>query len=117
MFGRPLPEQDVHQAFDAAAPGLQYVSRHREKPFAFVKYSSSASAMLAMVRMHGSILLGQKLRVILADPPPPHGSDSSSRKRQRDGTANQKASTSSDDDDGGGEDDEQQHDEPESEGE
>jgi hypothetical protein len=35
---------------------------------------------LAMVRLHGSVLLGQKLRVTLADPPP---ADSASRKRQK----------------------------------
>ena len=69
-FGKPLPERDVSLAFESAAPGLVYVSRHRDRTFAFVKYASPGSAMLAMARLNGATLCGQRLRVTLADPPP-----------------------------------------------
>jgi len=105
IFGKPLPEAEVHDAFDRAAPGLQYVSRHHNKPFAFVKYANSASAMLAMIKLHGSTLLGQKLRVTLADPP-----DSSSRKRQRDVVPRKVGSSALLSDEEGEEDDEEQTD-------
>jgi hypothetical protein len=71
-FAKPLPdENELSVAFSNAAPGLLYVSKHRGKSFAFVKYASSGAALMAMAKLHGSILGGQRIRVTLADPPPP----------------------------------------------
>lgn len=89
-FSKPLPEDALKEKFDEAAPGLEYVSRHKDKCFAFVKYSSEAAAKLAVLRLNGSEVLGQPLRVSIAQPPragpgshAPGSASSSSRKRQR----------------------------------
>lgn len=77
-FDHPFPSDDVLQeAFEKAAPGLEYVSRHMGKAFAFVKYTSAAAAAEARVNMNGAVVHGQKLRVSVAEPP------RSGRKRQR----------------------------------
>jgi len=99
VFAKNLQEHELYNAFQQVdfsegtthltshvqvAPGLQYVSKHREKPCAFVKvrcplcihcnrthtakYTTSTSALLAMVRLNGTFLCGQRLRVTLADP-------------------------------------------------
>ena len=50
VFAKNMQEHDLYNAFHQVAPGLQYVSRHKDKPCAFVKYSTPTSALLAMVR-------------------------------------------------------------------
>jgi len=78
-FPRPVREEALRQAFHDAAPGLEYVSRPREKCFVFVKYSSEAAAKLALLRLNGKEIEGCTLKVSVAQPPPAGGS----RKRQR----------------------------------
>jgi len=83
-FSQTLQQHELFTAFHQAAPGLQYVSRHKDKPCAFVKYSQASSALLAMVRLNGTFVGGQRLRITLADPmavDPNLGL----RKRQREG--------------------------------
>lgn len=67
-FTKPIPESILRVAFEQAAPGLVYVSRTPLKKYAFVKYSTAASAALALLRMHDATILGQKLRVSIAEP-------------------------------------------------
>jgi hypothetical protein len=76
-FPRQLPEEELRQRFNEAAPGLEYVSRPRDKLFVFVKYTSEAAARLALLRLNGKEVLGVPLRVSIAQPRP------ESRKRQR----------------------------------
>jgi len=78
-FGRPLPEEALRSKFEDAAPGLEYVSKNRDKCFAFVKYSTEAGAKLAMMRLHGKEIMGFPLTIAIAQPP----KDAGSRKRQR----------------------------------
>lgn len=77
-FDSPLEDENIlRENFEMAAPGFEYVSRHSGKTFAFVKYSTAASATLALHRLDGVSVEGKKLRVSIANPPRPV------RKRQR----------------------------------
>ena len=77
-FDSPLEDENIlREKFERAAPDFEYVSRHSGKTFAFVKYSTAASASLALHRLDGVLIEGKKLRVSIANPPRPV------RKRQR----------------------------------
>lgn len=80
VFERPMPEDALREHFDNAAPGLEYVSRHGEKLFCFVKYTTEEAAKLAKQTLDGATVNGQKLKISIADPP---RAASTSRKRPR----------------------------------
>lgn len=81
-FSRRLPAGALKNHFADAAPGLEYVSKHDDKLFAFVKYSSEAAALQAMSVLNGTDVLGNALRIRIALPPRGEGGVYS-RKRQR----------------------------------
>ena len=73
-FRQQLPHDVLKDAFDRAAPGLEYISKQAFKTggksiFCFVKYENSTAAQLAMLRLNGSLVLDQTLNVTIAEPP------------------------------------------------
>jgi len=81
-FQHPMPQRVLYELFQQSAPGLEYVSRHTDKCFAFVKFAAEVSAQLAMLRLDGKEVHGNVLSISIAQPPRNNGSENT-RKRQR----------------------------------
>lgn len=76
VLTKPVPDyilQDVFSRFGA----LEYVHLQKDKNYGYAKYTTSAAAQYAMQFLNNTDIIGQKLKIQIANPP------SDSRKRQR----------------------------------
>ncbi len=79
-FGILQPEDQIRKLFKEAAPGLEYVSKHSTRTYAFVKYTSGAAAKLARLKLDNLKVSGHPLSIDIAEP---HPKLLTTRKRQR----------------------------------
>lgn len=76
VLTKPVPDyilQDVFSRFGA----LEYVHLQKDKNYGYAKYTTSAAAQYAMQFLNNTDIIGQKIKIQIANPP------SDSRKRQR----------------------------------
>eukprot|EP00697_Spironema_sp_BW2_P014799 gnl/Spiro4/5375_TR2737_c0_g1_i1.p1 gnl/Spiro4/5375_TR2737_c0_g1~~gnl/Spiro4/5375_TR2737_c0_g1_i1.p1 ORF type:complete len:497 (-),score=67.56 gnl/Spiro4/5375_TR2737_c0_g1_i1:138-1628(-) len=80
---QPVSEYILNDVF-GYIPGLEYVRVIPGKTYGYVKYKTAQAARTAMHHFNDKEILGQKLRVMIADPPPSGDGQDRGRKRGRD---------------------------------